>query len=248
MRQAPYLLLVVSVAVVGGCAAPASRPHQPLVLLDELIGQPVDVPAGTYRLLADKPTSNRFPCSIAIARLSYLSQLGQPSDNSLALQLLRHEEAAPWNELFDNLQAVSEVFPIGPTHVPAQSVTPADVVRAAASLHAGLCLIFSEGDVDNTGRQVVGALLESPTASILAVAKSDIFPYPGTTSAEDVPHPSHTCADLTPARLATKHFQQLMHQAIRQLIQLDQAAPATQPSPWSTWRATPQLRLYPFEP
>jgi hypothetical protein len=132
--------------------------------------------------------------------------------------------------------------------VPAQSVTPADVVRAAASLHAGLYLIFSEGDVDNTGRQVVGALLESPTANILAAAKSDIFPYAGAASPEEVPRPSHNCADLAPARLATKHFQQLMHQAMRQLIQLDQPAPTTQPSPWSTWRGTPQLRLYPFEP
>lgn len=217
-----------------GCATPVHT-LRPVLGLADLTGQNIEIPANTYRLTEARPSYGRFPCAIAVARLSWQDELPDRSDRSLVLEPLRDDEAARWNQLFDNISAVTETFPVSPTYLAEQPTTAQAVVASAAAVHAGLCIVFSQGETADNAASAVAAIYEAPSGRLLGVANAQV--------ASDLP-PSQQNRSSGSARQAAassarqqaiRQLQDLIHQIVWQLVQLDRPAPATQPSPWSAW-------------
>lgn len=227
------------VVALVGCAAAPRTCRQHLVGLEKLVGREVEVADGAYRLLADGSTRGRFPCSVAVAKFVRQGEVGCGSQEHLALVSLGRKGVVCWNELFDNVSAVSEVFPIESRHLPTESVEAADVVAAAARLHAGLCVVLSDGCVAETGRQAVAAVYDVTTGLPLVVAKSDVISCCGESA------DGRCCGDGV-RRQATGQLEKLVHRAIWQLVQRDEGT-TTQSSPWSQWKADQPMILVPVE-
>ncbi len=256
------LMLLVA---LGGCAVPTCPPrYKPLAPLRDLVGRPVDLPAGSYRVMPDAVPEGQFPCSVAVVRLRHADQ-SLPADaqlseqNGFVLDPFAHKEGVCWAELFDNIASVSEVFPVDPPYLPSQPTEPGPVVRALGRVHAGLCIILSEGDVtagESIGskgdepagggpasgetamaRQVVGAIYETRHENLLAIAKSELFAY--TSDGENG-------ADRSVAEeLASARFRQLVHEVMCKLVASSRPGVVEQPSPWSSWPSGPGPMRWP---
>jgi len=242
-------------AVLGGCAVPTCPPrYKPLAPLRDLVGRPVDLPAGSYQVMSGALPAGQFPCSVAVARLRHADWTvppdTQPSErNEFVLDPFAHKEGVCWAELFDNIASVSEVFPVDSAYVPSQPTDPGQVVRTLSRVHAGLCVILSEGDVtvaesvssegDETAmaRQVVGAIYETRNKGLLAIAKSELFAYT---------NESHNGANGSVAEeLAAARFRELVHEAMCQLVASSRPGVVQQPSPWSSWPSGPGPMRWP---
>lgn len=250
-RQMSALMLLVA---LGGCALPTCPPrYKPLAPLRDFVGRSVDLPAGSYRVMPDAVPEGQFPCSVAVVRLRNADQslpaATQPSErNGFVLDPFGHKEGVCWAELFDNIGSVSEVFPVDSPYLPSQPAELGEVVRALSRVHAGLCVILSEGDVtvgesigseddDPAGgetamaRQVVGAIYETRHENLLAIAKSELFAY--TSDGENG-------VDRSVAEeLASARFRQLVHEAMCQLVASSRPGAVERPNPWSSWPSGP---------
>ncbi|HUW84730.1 MAG TPA: hypothetical protein VMZ31_18255 [Phycisphaerae bacterium] len=257
LRQMSALMLFVA---LGGCAVPSCPPeHKPLAPLRDLVGRPVDLPAGRYRVMPDAVPEGQFPCSVAVARLRRagraMSADTQPSErNGFVLDPFGHKESVCWAELFDNIASVSEVFPVDSPYLPSQPAEPGQVVRALSRVHAGLCVILSEGDVtvgESVGsegddppsgetamaRQVVGVIYETRHENLLAIAKSELFAYS---------NGGQNGADRSVAEeLAAARFRQLVHEAMCELVESSRPGAVERPNPWSSWPSGPGPLLWP---
>jgi hypothetical protein len=256
-RQMSALMLL---AALGGCAVPSPPPgYEPMAPLRDLVGRPVDLAAGSYQVMSDAVPEGQFPCSVAVARLRHagwtVPAATQPSEpNGFVLDPFAHKEGVCWAELFDNIASVSEVFPVDPPYLPSQPAEPAEVVQALGRVHAGLCVILSEGDVtvgESIGsegdeplggdtalaRQVVGAIYETRHESLLAIAKSELFAY--TIGDEDGARRS------VAEELASARFRELVHEAMCKLVASSRPGPVKQPSPWSSWPTGPGPMRWP---
>jgi len=227
------------VVALAGCAVGPRPCRQHLVRLEKLVGREVEVADGAYRLLADVPSRGRFPCSVAVAKFARQGEVGCGSQGHLVLASLGRKGVVYWNELFDNVSAVSEVFPIESRHLPTESVEAADVVAAAARLHAGLCVVLSDGCVAETGRQAVAAVYDATTGLPVVVAKSDVVSCCGESA-------DRRCCGEGIGRQVTRQLEKLVHRAIWQLVQRDEGT-TTQTSPWSQWKADQRMILVPVE-
>jgi len=245
---------------LGGCAVPSCPPgYRPLAPLRDLVGRSVDLPAGSYRVMPDSLPKGQFPCSVAVARLRHADGAipadTQPSErNSFVLDPFGHKEGVCWAELFDNISSISEVFPVDSPYLPQQPTEPGQVVRSLGRVHAGLCVILSEGDVtvgESVGsegddpargetamaRQVVGAIYETRYENLLAIAKSELFAYTNESS--------NGAARSVAEELASARFRQLVHEAMCQLVESSRPGAVEQPSPWSSWPSGPGPMRWP---
>jgi len=239
MVRSYYLLVLLMVVPLVGCAAGPRACRQDLVGLDKLVGREVEVSDGAYRLLADGSTRGRFPCSVGVAKFVRQGEVGCGSQEHLSLASLGRKGVVYWNELFDDISAVSEVFPIESGHLPTESVEAGDVVAAAARLHAGLCVVVSDGCVSGTGRQAVAAVYDATTGLPVVVAKSDVI----SCCCESA---DSGCCEDGVRRQATGQLEKLVHRAMWELVQRDEGT-TTQSSPWSQWQADQPIILVPVK-
>lgn len=272
--QLKALCVTLLAVALGGCTStarvkPIVPDRQTIVTLPELTGQPIDAPAGTYRVRGDPKTRGRFPCSIAVSKVRYRDEAAPIPDSGLAVQPLQVDNAVRWIGLFDNLPEIVEVFQVDYMGLPAAPVTTVDVYQAAGRVGGGLCLVMSEG-VSGTedGFQVVGALYDPVVGTPIVVARSSVFPVltgdedpntidipgyhgRGTREADAAAKPEDdrkvkaVAPPYDPLRLAQEHFRELVRQAVWEMVRQDQAPTAIEPSPWSDWRQRRRLLLWP---
>ena len=263
LRQMSALILFLA---LEGCAVSSCPPgHKPLVPLRDLVGKPVDLPAGSYRVMRDAVPEGQFPCSVAVARLTHAEPTApvgaEPrTGNDFVLDSFGHKESVRWAELFDNIASVSEVFPVDGPYLAEQPTEASRVVRAMGRVHAGLCIILSEGDVPTGGstvgeehdppsggvaiaRQAVGVIYETRHEVLLAVVKSELFPHAGDQG--QCEGGGVGGADRSPAELAAARLRQLVHEAMCRLVDCSRPGAVEQPNPWSSWPTGPGPLLWP---
>jgi hypothetical protein len=167
---------------------------------------------------------------VAVAKFTWQADSeGQgDADGSLVLEQMGRKEAVYWNELFDNISAISEVFLIDTRDLPGEDIKVGEVVNAGSRLGAGLCVLYSEGCVDRAGRQAVGTVYDAVAGVPLVFAKSELLKCHGVR--DDGVDPAENCASDE----AAAQFRRLMHRAVWDLSRRSWQA-TTQPSPWSDW-------------
>ncbi len=229
------------VLVLAGCQKKTDPvvTLRPTVAWEHLSPQPIRAAADGFVNLAPDGTDGVFPASIAVARVTAAAvpAANAPADQAsgggaLAMDMAPANDFLPWTALFDSLQYIPDAFPMHGHDLSGEEPTAARLVQAAKQLRAGLCLVYSEGDVSAFESLVRGVVYDTRTGRALATIETQIaVPNP-----ESVPHPPEQVDDdvrhCDPRFLADRRFEQLVFDCIRDLKSRDRPAP---PQPQEGW-------------
>ena len=200
-----------------------------------------EVEANTYKVFQKAKTVGRFPCGLAIMRVTT-----EPSDNpdgdvggTLMIDLLNEIKAVPWTELFDNYPAVTTVKVMGRPAVPFEQVTVRELVEAGRRQHAKLILVYGRTDLPAWLVRLDGALYDCKTGELVAVIHAQVQPVPGLPTPPDRIEEDKRHED--PECLTAERFQDLVLHCVDELVGLDAPATTTQPNPWKRPGVQPML-------
>ncbi len=205
-----------------------------------------------YVIHQQRKTVGRFPCSMAVMRVtSELSEnLEDGADPQLVLDVPPTIKAVPWTELFDNVPVVKNVKVMGRPSVPFEQVSVTELVRAARAQHARLLFVYGQSDLPANLVRMVGAMYDTETQELLATVRAQVEPTPGLPTPRDRVKQDKRHED--PECLTAEKFQALVLRCAYELYQQDTPATTTQPnpwdrpgvrpmiSPWTDWRTEPQ--------
>lgn len=195
----------------------------------------------TYMILQKTRTTGRFPCSLAVVRVtSFQTEYVEETEDGkvqetagplrLMLDLPSEVRAVPWTELCDNFPSITCVKVLGRPAVTFEEVGIADLVKAGLHQHASLILIYGQDDLDDNKIRLFGALYDTMSGELVATVKSQVDPIP------DLPTPPDRLKQdkrhVDPKCQTLERFQQLTLQCVYELAQLDQPSTTTQPNPW----------------
>lgn len=197
----------------------------------DLSSDPVPAVKDSYLLLTAGSTTGLFPASMAVTRVS-VTDPTSPSEGR-ALKLVRdpRNEFLQWNKAFDDLMAVSEVFPVSQRDLGGWAPQASQINAAMRALSARLGLVYAVNEVAPDETEMFGVLYDtqtsSPIAALHASAKSILPPPSCNREPEELdPWVSDSRA------LARRRFEQLAHACLHELITADQPA---DPQPDERW-------------
>jgi hypothetical protein len=140
-------------------------------------------------------------------------------------------EFLQWNSTFDDLMAVSEVFPIVERDLGGGEADPEQIIAAFRALHAPLGLIYAVNELSQRETEIFGVLYdtdnERPLASLHASVVSDV-PQEGQDSDEPI-----DLWKMDSRPLARAKFARLVHACLLDLIRQDQSQPVETPTGWT---------------
>ncbi len=221
------------VAVCIGCASDGThrrevRQIEPTTLAADWS----ETAPNTYTIHQKEKTLGRFPCSLAIVRVTSLPPVpDQPSTGqALSLDLLKDIEGVPWVELFDNFPAVSGVYVLGRPAVVFTDVPLSELITAARRHNATLCLVYGHDNLAGGLVRMVGALYDCESGSLVATIGAQVEPIPALPRPRDRVRADKRHVD--PECLTAARFQELVLRCIDELKKNDLPIPTTQPNPW----------------
>lgn len=190
-------------------------------------------PAKEYQLLAAKG-SGRFPCALAVAKVHVVERDGG-GPRELALANVSLHEGARWNALLDQLPVVRETVLLDRFGLPMDRVTPEVLLRKAATLDCGLCLIYAESGDTRHETELFGVLWSTASRTPVAAYRA---------TALIVLEDGHRCAsgDTKDHRLCNSQYlaameiEKQVRQSLWALADQDGPPATTQPNPWHTDR------------
>ncbi|MFQ5413493.1 MAG: hypothetical protein ACE5E6_03445 [Phycisphaerae bacterium] len=231
-----WVCALVFVLAVGGCGrlrhVPAWK-SGPRVTWDDIItGGLATAVADAFVILEADPSLGRFPVSVAVSRMSM--QNGDvpelvPATRRAYLAATPKNEFLAWNSAFDDLMAVSEVFPIESRDLGGGDATPAQIVAAARALHAPLAFIYGVNLQTPTETEMIGILYETADATPIAVVHARAeAPDRGDGRADCRDDPWQCDARA----LVRRKFVGLTHSCLHELIQRDRRETLDDKSGW----------------
>ena len=233
--------LLVSLAVAG-CQQKTEEivVLRPAIAWEDIAPVPVQGVADGFVNLAPEGTDGLFPASVAIARVALepggvedASDSPSGSGRLLILDVDPTNDLLPWNSLFDSLRYVHDAFPLHGHDLSGEDPLPAQLAAAAAQLRAGLCLVYSAGDLSESDSRVRGVIYDTQSGQPLAAVEASVsVPEP-----EAVPHPPDLVKDdmryCDPRFLAGRRFEQLVFDCLRNLKSRDRPVPAQREEGWT---------------
>ncbi len=233
---------LVGLTWLGGCCAEKREEvwiAPPRVHWEHVSTDPVCRVEEGYRITLCEPTSGMFPASIGVTRIA-IEVTDQHAQSTKPMLLTNpRNEFLQWNRAFDDLMAISEVFPIVNLDLGGHEADPPQIIAAARALHAKLGLVYAVNELSPTVVEMFGVLYDTKTAQSVAVihAREESDPPPEVESDEQ--------PDLwrTDARaLVRQEFERRLHACMREMIEQDEKATANAPKGW-----TPAAPVRPLE-
>lgn len=232
-RLAACSAILVSFAIAGCCKEkhtdvwiPRPRVHWEHVCTD-----PVRPVFDGYRILTPEPTRGLFPASIGVTRLAVQTMDPHAQTTQPAMLTDPRNEFLQWNRAFDNLMAISEVFPIVERDLGGCEADPPQIIAATRALHARLSLVYAFNELSSSEAEMLGVLYDTttaqPVASIHASAVSVVPPKED--EDDDAPDPWETDAHA----LVRKKFERRVHACIREMIRQDESVAVEAPIGWT---------------
>lgn len=181
--------------------------------------EPVDPLYNMYQLQVVPPTRGLFPASIGVTRVE-----SEVIDESVDLKrplifANPRNEYLKWNSAFDDLMAVSEVFPVTQFDMGGENAYIENVLAAFRGLGAKLGLIYAVNEFDDLETEIIGSLYDTessqPIAHYHAHAVSE-FPQ----EQEKGEQVDLWKTDST--ALARTRFESLVYASVLELIEHDQ--------------------------
>lgn len=180
IRRAHALVLVLF--FTSGCATQSASRKQlwkapPRIEWHQLTTQPVSPVENDYRILDDAQTQGRFPCAMSVSRMA-VSESEVPGAPALILPATPHNEFLIWNNMFDNLPAISEAFPVVERNLGEYPADPALIVSTARAFHAGLCLIYAANQPEENRFEMMGVVHDTDSGRPIAVIHASTMSRP----------------------------------------------------------------------
>ena len=245
-RTLVWILIAVFANSIVGCARPESpvwNPPPPVKWDDIATGAPVPVDNG-FLLFENELSHGRFPATIAVSRVSI------HADEPVTGVVLRtpylaarpRNEFLLWNSTFDDLMAISEVFPIAQRDLGGESTNPSRVLAASRALHGRLALIYAMNEISETETEMVGVLYETADDKPIAVihARAESIVVDEDQKGGDKAQPNEWETDSR--ALVRARFARLAHGCIRELVRRDRRESIEDKSGW-----IPSRRFVPIE-
>lgn len=227
---------IILVFLSSGCAtsAPARRKEPwippPRVDWKQIATTQVAPVENGFRILDDNGTQGRFPCAMSVSRLA--PDGNDPSDpRATTLPATPHNEFLIWNNMFDNLPAISEAFPIVERNLGEYPTDPALIVSAARAFHAGLSLVYAVNQPREDQFEMLGVVHDTETGKPIAVLHA-------LTTSRPRPQGQHASHDNVDAwehearALARTQFKKAAVDCLRELIARDVPQKVDAPEGW----------------
>jgi hypothetical protein len=233
--QTGWLSGVIALCVVAGCAKePVPVAYAPRVTVADFAGE-LPMPQDGYQMLVQEPTTGRFTCGLAVARLRADSEDGAPV---ISVGALSPAEQAYWVETFRGVAALTDTSFLAPVTLKAEPEPLTALCRAAGTLGAKLLLVYVPGQIGPNSAEVLGVLYDVPTQRPLATLHRTMT----IRNEEGVELPAvELVRDTKPRQELREHdayyqtgraFEQLTLQCVRELLQVDTPPSSTQPHRW----------------
>ncbi|MCG3131332.1 MAG: hypothetical protein FLDDKLPJ_02122 [Phycisphaerae bacterium] len=230
--SAPAAALLITLALSGCASTPRETPWvaPPRVAWDDLTPSPVPVVRDGYRILDEAPTHGRFPCAMSVSRMAS-EVLDADQDGPLVVPATPHNEFLIWNNLFDNLPAVSEAFPVVERNLGERPADAALVLSAARAFHAGVSMIYAVNAVAQDRYEMLGVLHDAATGQPIAVlhAEGERAPRP---EDYETTYNNVDAWDYEARALARRKFKKLAVACLRDLIANDVPQKTKAPEGW----------------
>lgn len=227
----PSVVLAVAMALLTGCAHHRTRAKEvfaapPRVTWQDLSAASFTPPMDGYMILGPAGSVGRFPAAVGVTRVAI--EEGRP-DREPTLPGKPKNEFLTWNRAFDELMAISSVFPVAQRDLGGGEATPEQIVAAFRGLHAGLGLIYATNPLSERETEMIGVLYETKTSRPLAaIAARAVSTLPADPKERDDLDPwKHDSKALVRARFVEHCFV-----CLRELIQADQPERIDVPPGW----------------
>lgn len=243
---------VVAVLIGLGSLTSCRKPEPPpaayqgptLAGADLGLAQAVTVSDNGFELLGKQDSKGRFPAALAVVRLDKPNPLfvsDDPlfvSERGWEVATLPTEEAVWWNTLFKSVPQSRAVCILDRVGVISPDCDLKQVIEAAKRIRIELCLIYGPRSVPDNCAGLAGVILDVNSGQYLAYVQSQagIFDF-------EPPRPDRSKYDRSHQDvnyLSARRFERQVRACMLELIDRDQPATTTQPSPW---RDMQQLRL-----
>lgn len=237
---APFVLGAVT-AALSGCAQPKLEvwTPPPRVTWDFVNEDDLRLMEDGFEVLGPTTSKGRFPASLAVSRVAIRPGEEGESEWVPYIPATPRNENLQWNAAFDDLMAVSEVFPVSQRNLGGGPASPEQIVAACHALNAQLALIFALNPLNEFQTDMIGVLYETDTASPIALfhARESSVPLPEGMPPNEVDPWTHASEALVRAR-----FENHVFHCVRKMILNDQSEMVDAPNGW-----TPALPIFPSE-
>ncbi len=230
-RMTRFLLAIAAPAVLlaAGCASRSrdtAWTPSPRVGWSDLTSAPVTPVHDGYALVAKTGSVGRFPASIGVTRLAIEER---DSRRTPVLPGKPKNEFLTWNRAFDELMAVSSVFPVAQRDLGGAEAEPQHIVAAFRALHAELGLIYAMNSLSEHETEMIGVLYDSDTMTPLAlIAAHAVSTLPESPDERDAADPwKHDSRALVREKFVEQCFR-----CVRELVLADKPERIDVPAGW----------------
>jgi hypothetical protein len=227
-RSVPWVLVLAAMLV--GCHERPQITYAPPLNMSELAAG-LPTPDNDFALLVDQPTSGRFGCPLAIAKLAAGS--GAESSGPLVLTELHSNEQAYWTEQMRGVVAIQKLIFLRPRSIRPEEQSLATLCDTAGRLGAPLLLLYAPRQLGPNAAHVLGVLYEAQSRQPLATVRSTahLLDEKGEEVSPNDERGDHRAQDA--GYQAQRKFESYTLACLRELIHRDTRPATTQPHKWS---------------
>jgi hypothetical protein len=224
---------LVGLTLFGGCCSEKREEvwiAPPRVHWEHVSTDPVRAVDQGYRILLREPTSGMFPASIGVTRIAIEVTDERAQSTKPLLMTNPRNEFLQWNRAFDDLMAISEVFPIVNRDLGGHEADPPQIIAATRALHAKLGMVYAVNELSPTVVEMFGVIYDTKTARPIASihAREESEPRP------EVEPDEHPDLWKTDARaLVRQAFERRVHACLREMIERDERTTTKIPEGWT---------------
>ena len=226
---------MAGVLLLTGCAAQrdVGWTPQPRARWEHIATEPLPPVSDGYQILTPLPTKGLFPASIAVSRVALEPVEGTGGTMRPRLHTDPRNEFLQWNSSFDNLMAVSEVFPIAERTLGGGEAVPEQILAAYRALGARLGLIYAVNELTELETEMMAVLYEIKDARPIASFHARAVSNPPLEAKKKGPP---DLWETDSHALVRAELVQLVHSCLRELILNDEPDELEDPSGWKPLR------------
>ena len=219
-----------------GCAA-SQRTAQVWTPPSRVTWQEIGAASGAslqdgFQIVTSGPTRGIFPAAVGVTRIAVRDNqpAGTSSDGRTLLARDPRNEFLRWNSTFDNLMAISEVFPIDQRNLGGAPAEPVAVLAAVRAFDARLGLIYAFNEISEAEAEMFGVLYDAklvqPIALLHARAASALTP-------EQRQSYRANLWENDARALVRDKFEHNLRSCVRELVAADEPAEVIAPEGWA---------------
>jgi hypothetical protein len=174
-RRKSALLFSAAIAIAfTGCASRRQKEEpwtpEPHVSWEHVSPGEGPIAESGYKLIASGETVGLFPANLGVTRVAI--EVTDDGESIPHLTANPRNEFLQWNNAFDDLMAISDVFPISQRDLGGGEATPPQILSSFDALNAKLALIYGVNELAEDEAEMFGTLYDVRTSRPIASLRS----------------------------------------------------------------------------